>query len=294
MTLSAFLMSVAAGMTVRPQGPRSQETRPDHWDAAEHDGIRRYALYRKAFADIEITCPAMVLRDTALARWVRKHALAVDVRTSGELAIAVANGIHSGRIVVHGDSLCDPELRCAANVGVGRVILDSASQVDFLALCSEKRAHGVLIRTTDPGLRSSWEVIESSGSAPLGASPAPSTDHAIAAVLGHRRLSLLGLDARIGLHEGAFVSCMAAIGHLISEMARVRVQHAIVLRQLGLHIDLPLKDSDIVLRSLADRISATLDDACATMRFPRPRVLLSLDPPSVEYGRGLGRRMRFP
>ena len=243
----------------------------------QHDGIRRYTLYRDAFADSEIACPAMALRDTALARWVRKHALAVDVRTSGELAIAVANGIHPGRIVVHGDGLCDPELRCAANVGAGRVILDSASQVDFLALCSEKRAHGVLIRTTDPGLRSTWEVMGSDGSAPLDASPAPATDHAITAVLEHRRLSLLGLDARIGLSGGAFVSCAAAIGHLISEMARVREQHSIVLGRLGLHVDSSLNDSDIALRSLADRISATLDDACTTMSFPLPQVLLSLD-----------------
>lgn len=287
MTVSAFLMSVAGGMTARPQGPGMRVS-------IQHDAIRRYTLYQNAFPDIEIACPATVLRDTALARWVRKHALAVDVRTSGELAIAVANGIHPGRIVVHGDSLCDPELRCAANVGVGRVILDSASEVDFLALCSEKRAHGVLIRATDPGLRSSWDVIESNGSARMGASPAPATDHAIAAVLRHRRLCLLGLDARIGLHEGAFVSCMAAIGHLISEMARVRAQHAILLRQLGLHIDLPFKDSDIALKSLADRISAALNDACATMCFPRPRVLLSLDPSPVEYGRGLGRRLRSP
>jgi len=45
---------------------------------------------------------------------VRKQALATDVRTSEELAVAVANGIHPARIVVHGDTMSDPELLCAA------------------------------------------------------------------------------------------------------------------------------------------------------------------------------------
>ena len=260
----------------------------------EHDDVRCYTLYRNAFAEREIACPAMVLRDTVLARWVRKHALAVDVRTSKELAIAIANGIHPGRIVVHGDNLYDPELRCAANVGVGRVIVDSASQAEFLASCSENRTHSVLIRTTDPGLRSSWEVMEANRGTPLGASSAPNNADPIEVVLAHRRLNLEGLDARIGLHEGAFVSCTAAIGHMIAEMARVRGQHAIVLTQLGLHIDLPVRDSEIALRSLADRIGATLDDACTTMRFPRPRVLLSLDSTPVERGRGLSPTFRSP
>jgi diaminopimelate decarboxylase len=38
---------------------------------------------------------------------VRKQALATDVRTSEELAVAVANGIHPARIVVHGDTMSD-------------------------------------------------------------------------------------------------------------------------------------------------------------------------------------------
>ena len=51
---------------------------------------------------------------------------------------------------------------------------------------------------------------------------------------------------------------------------------------------------EIAVRSLADRIGATLDDACTTMRFPRSRVLLSLDSTPVERGRGLSPTFRSP
>jgi hypothetical protein len=33
---------------------------------------------------------------------------------------------------------------CAANVGVGRVIIDSFAEADYRALCNEKRIYAVL------------------------------------------------------------------------------------------------------------------------------------------------------
>jgi diaminopimelate decarboxylase len=70
---------------------------------------------------------------------VRKQALATDVRTSEELAVAVAMASIRPGIVVHGDTISDPELLCAANVGVGRVMIDSFAEADYRAWCTEKR-----------------------------------------------------------------------------------------------------------------------------------------------------------
>jgi hypothetical protein len=39
-----------------------------------------------------------------------------------------------------------------------------------------------------------------------------------------------------------------------------------------------LLDSVVELRTLAAQIDGALDNACATMRFPRPRVLVSFAP----------------
>ena len=75
--------------------------------------------------------------------------MAVDVRTSEGLGVAVANGIHPGRIVVHGDVVCDSELRCAARLDVGRIIIDSSAQADVLAECTRQPTQGTLVRTAD-------------------------------------------------------------------------------------------------------------------------------------------------
>ena len=270
MNLSAILLSMAAGMIAHPQGTRA---------FIGHDGIRHYTLCSDVFSNSEIACPAIKLRDVALARWVRKRGMAVDVRTNEELAIAIANGIHPASIVVHGDSLGERELRCAANIGAARVIVESSSKADVLALCTEKRIQGVLFRITDPGLRSRWADPDGA----LAGEFDSRSDDATEAILAHRRQRLEGLDARIGLQNGAFVSCTAAIGHMIAEMARIRDQHGTVLTLLGLHIDLPLA-SEFALRNLADRLGEVLHDACATTRFPRPRVLVSFDSIPVERG----------
>jgi diaminopimelate decarboxylase len=58
-------------------------------------------------------------------------------------------------------------------------------------------------------------------------------------------------------------------------MARLRRRHGKVLTRLSLHRDAPLSDSRTESEELAERIDEALDDACASMRFPRPRVLLS-------------------
>jgi diaminopimelate decarboxylase len=83
---------------------------------------------------------------------VRKQAPATDVRTSEERAVAVPNGIHPARIVVHDDTMSDPELLGTANVAVGRVIIDSFAVADYRALWNEKRIQAVLLGVKDPGL----------------------------------------------------------------------------------------------------------------------------------------------
>lgn len=285
MTVSAILLSVLAGTTAR----RDVALRPIGFDGhgaelhttagqppAGHSSIRRYNLYRTSLPDIEICCAAIELRNPQLARWVRKQSLAVDVCTSEELGVAIANGIHPARIVVHGDALCDTELRRAANVGVGRIIVASASQVDLLALRNEHRTQGILVRTTDPGADSYRLAAGTDDCVPFGLPFATAeTDNALRAVLGHRRLNLHGLHAEIGSQDGGFFSYPTAIGHMVAEMARIRRDYGQVPTRLSLHRDVPLCDSRVGLETLAAHIDDALDDACAAMRFPRPRVLLS-------------------
>lgn len=102
---------------------------------------------------------------------------------------------------MHGDALCDTELRCAARLGVGRIIIYSAAQAKVLAECGRRQTQGVLVRTADPPAHSDqWAVATAD------------TDDVITAVFAHRHLRLDGLHSDVGAQRGAFFSYPAAIG----------------------------------------------------------------------------------
>ena len=86
-----------------------------------------------------------------MARWAREEGLGVDVCSVGELATASWPGSQPARIVMHGNAKSIDELRAAVRVGVGRIVLDSCSEIVDLAGLAERRQR-VLIRVT-PGHR---------------------------------------------------------------------------------------------------------------------------------------------
>ena len=63
--------------------------------------LRRFALYRDAFRGTAVSYPAAVLGFDALATWIQRHGVTVDVTTDLELDFALAKGIEPMRIVMH-------------------------------------------------------------------------------------------------------------------------------------------------------------------------------------------------
>ena len=70
---------------------------------------------------------------TAVARWVAEEGLHLDVCTGGELAVAQRAGFPGERIGFHGNNKSVAELRTALGYGVGRIVVDSFTEIDRLA-----------------------------------------------------------------------------------------------------------------------------------------------------------------
>src|SRR6478609_10476636 len=99
----------------------------------ESDFRRRLQNYRTALRDVEIRYAAKSLLTTDVARWVAEEGAGVDVSSAGELAIALAGGVDPARIVLHGNAKPVDELRDAAAVGIGRVVIDSPMEIAYLS-----------------------------------------------------------------------------------------------------------------------------------------------------------------
>ena len=280
-TLSAFLLSVLSGNTPHAQAAeRGSDVTHLHRTSSptqDDEELRRCKIYRKSFPATEIALPATALRNRAIAKWVRDHRVTIDVRTGEELATALAAGVRLQRLTVYADALSESELRATVNLGVGRIVAASVWQIELMRSIVEKRAQDVVIRMTDvntPGLA----IADVADRVPAGFRfDSTESDIAIAAVLDHEWLNLVGLHCEVGSQDHDFVSYPAAIGHMIAEMTQVQRNHRVVLTRLGLGGGRAVPSGDwlVELPQLASQIEDSLDDACGTLRFPRPLVVLS-------------------
>jgi len=278
-TISGVFHSVLSGTKLN--GFAARHTVSGEPDPLERAVLHRCETYRKSFPMTEIALPAYALRNLPVARWARDQRLAIDVCTGKEFAVAIAAGIHPARMTVHADRLSDSELRATANLEPGRVVVNSMSQIELLA-SAVGRTQGVVICVTDVNAL----VLTVTGTEKRGFRfDSTELERAIEAVLAAKRLNLLGLHCDVGSEENDFVSYPAAIGHMITEMSQIRRHHAVVVTRLGLGGGwaVPCGDWTTELPELASQIDESLDDACATVRYPRPLVVLSPGLAIVEH-----------
>lgn len=218
----------------------------------EREAMRRCASCCRSLDPVELALPAASLRDNNVAKWARDHGSAVAVGGSPDLAVAIGAGIHPMRLVVHANGFSGDELVfCSANLGVGRVVASSVEQIDLLTSCAVRhRRQRVILAATD--------------------------DDAVTAVLNGPRLDLVGMYREIDARRDTFADAPAVVGDLIAAMADVRHAHGVVLtRVLVGGTDLRLGVGPEDLSECAKAIEMTVDDACATLRFPRPVVVIA-------------------
>ena len=89
----------------------------------------------------------------AMARLVHEEGMHLDVATGGEMHVALAAGVPADRLVLHGNNKSDAELARAREIGVGRIVVDSADELDRLDRlhAADGRVPRVLLRAT-PGV----------------------------------------------------------------------------------------------------------------------------------------------
>ncbi|MGH8951023.1 MAG: diaminopimelate decarboxylase [Acidimicrobiia bacterium] len=66
----------------------------------------------------------------AMARLAHEEGMLLDVATGGEIHVALASGVPADRLVFHGNNKSANELSQALDAGVGRIVIDSAVEID--------------------------------------------------------------------------------------------------------------------------------------------------------------------
>ncbi|MEV3964153.1 hypothetical protein AB0M34_25235 [Nocardia sp. NPDC050193] len=153
----------------------------------------------QTFPDVRVYYVGLALMIRAVADWVNDEGLSIDVCSGGELAVALSAGMDPRRLILHGAGRSGAELADAVRCGVGRIVLDSLTDI-ALPAASARRPQPVLFRLSPgidvhghPAVRTG--VLDQKFGFPLGSDTAA---EAVRRVLGRADLELVGLHCHLG------------------------------------------------------------------------------------------------
>jgi diaminopimelate decarboxylase len=213
--------------------------------------VRHCAQWRSALSHSEIVVPAGILRVPASVGWVHEHGLGVEVGSDGDLDVAVSAGIAPARMVFRGDYAPTHTVWHAVGLGVGSFVVGAERQILLVSACAPFPQR-VLVDATAGIPRRLVDLVS--------AEP---------------RLEVIGLYCHLNSFDPA-----EDIDRVIDRMAHFRRDHATGLRYLGLAVCQPDNVVPQTRQHLGPAIEEAINAACLRVRFPRPRVMVTLQLPA--------------
>ena len=255
----------------------------------EAELVGRMREYRDSFAPwADVAYASKALCVTGVLQLAAAEGLHIDVASRGELHTAVRAGFPMERVIHHGNNKSVEELAAAVDLGVGRIVLDSLTELERVAALGRKagRDVDVLVRIT-PGVDADTHTHIATGhdEAKFGLSLAAGLAHtAIDQALKTDGLRLRGLHSHIGSQLVTTAAFEAAISTLLALFADVHERHGVALEELnvggGLGIAYTPYDPELSIGEYAQGMERAVRENVERHGMPMPRV-------TVEPGRSI-------
>ncbi|WP_328343424.1 diaminopimelate decarboxylase [Micromonospora sp. NBC_00421] len=255
----------------------------------DEDDLRSRARdFRAAFPDVDVYYAGKAFLCRAVVRMIAEEGLHLDVCTGGELATALSAGMPADRIGFHGNNKSVTELTRALDAGVGRIILDSFTEIDRLTALARERGvrPGVLIRVTVGVEAHTHEFIATAHEdQKFGFSLAGGAAAAAAfKVIDEGVLDLRGLHSHIGSQIFDTSGFEVSARRVLALQAQIRDARGVELPELdlggGFGIAYTTQDDPATPDELAKRLRKIVDSECAAENLAVPHL-------SIEPGRAI-------
>ena len=247
----------------------------------ENEVRDRCRTYRHVFPDAEVLYAAKAFLCRAMVHWMDEEGLGLDVCSAGELELAVTTGFPPERMVLHGNAKSPRDLETALRLGVGRIVIDSPSEIARLAAAVGPGGHQKVMVRVVPGISAGGheKIRTGTDDQKFGLSISDGyAQHAITRILDQPQLELAGLHCHLGSQITSVKPYLAAVRRMVGLMARLREQHGLVLPEFDLGgghgIAYRPGDEALDLTTLARRVRTELAEACAAARLPVPRLII--------------------
>ncbi|QDY10346.1 diaminopimelate decarboxylase [Micromonospora sp. HM134] len=255
----------------------------------DEDDLRSRAReFRDAFPDVDVYYAGKAFLCRAVVRMIAEEGLHLDVCSGGELATALSAGMPAERIGFHGNNKSVAELTRALDAGVGRIILDSFTEIDRLTALARERGvrPGVLIRVTVGVEAHTHEFIATAHEdQKFGFSLAGGAAAAAAfRVIDEGVLDLRGLHSHIGSQIFDTSGFEVSARRVLALQAQIRDARGVELPELdlggGFGIAYTTQDDPSPPAELAKRLRKIVDSECAAENLAVPHL-------SIEPGRAI-------
>jgi diaminopimelate decarboxylase len=247
--------------------------------------------FTTAFADLagaDVYYAGKAFLCTGLARWLVSDGVGLDVCSGGELAVALRAGMPPERITFHGNNKSLPELRRALEVGVGRIAVDSLSELEMLSAIASScgRTARVLLRVTVGVEAHTHEYVSTAhedqkfGLSLAGGQAA----EAVRFALELPGVDLVGLHSHIGSQIFDTGGFEVSVRRLLGLHAAVRREHGVALPEMclggGYGIAYTSQHDPLSASALATQMADIVRCECRGLGITPPLI-------SVEPGRAI-------
>jgi diaminopimelate decarboxylase len=254
----------------------------------EADFRARARAFREAFADYDVYYAGKAFLCTAVARWIAEEGLSLDVCSSGELTVALRAGVDPAQIGYHGNNKTVPELRRAVDAGVGRIVLDSFTEIERLAAVAAEagRTAPVMVRVTAGVEAHTHEYIATAHEDQKFGFSISSGDafEAVRQVQEAPALELRGLHSHIGSQIFDTSGFEVAARRVLTLHARVSDELGVTMPEMdlggGFGIAYTTQDDPSDPAQLATELTKIVEHECRAFDVPVPQL-------SIEPGRAI-------
>jgi diaminopimelate decarboxylase len=241
----------------------------------------RCRIYRDTFPGTRVLYAAKAFLSRAMVRWIDEEGLGLDVCSAGELELAVTAGFPADRIVLHGNAKPPRDIEAALRLGVGRIVIDSTSEIARLAAAVGPEGRQKVMVRVVPGISAGGheKIRTGTDDQKFGLSLTDgSAQHAVARILGQPQLELTGLHCHIGSQITDVKPYVVAVRRMVGLLARIRDSHGATLPELdmggGHGIAYRPGEAALDLTALARGLSGELTASCAAAGLPVPRLMI--------------------
>ncbi|WP_109507653.1 diaminopimelate decarboxylase [Nocardioides speluncae] len=260
----------------------------------EDDFRSRARAFRDAFSTYDVFYAGKAFLCTTVARWIAEEGLNLDVCSDGELTVALRAGFDPAKIGYHGNNKSLMELRRAVASGVGRVIVDSFTEIERLAAATKEMISTgsiteptrVMVRVTAGVEAHTHEYIATAHEDQKFGFSITSGDafEAVRRVLDADGLELLGLHSHIGSQIFDSSGFEVAARRVLALHARIADELGTTLPEMdlggGFGIAYTTQDDPADPSILAKEMSEIVAHECRALGIDQPRL-------SIEPGRAI-------